>query len=172
MALAGETGDIVHQSRCLTYLTVLYRKRGELDIVRRHAAQSLEAAAAAQMVEYRGTAKANLAWIAWREGNLEQAEANGRAALELWQQLPVAHSSCSFQWTALWPLVAVAFAQDRVSEACELAQALLEPSQQHLPDPLAETVEQAVATWQEHSPQAARPHIERAIRLAQKLGYL
>ncbi|MGD9049254.1 MAG: hypothetical protein PVF77_14445, partial [Anaerolineae bacterium] len=172
LALAEKTGDVVHQSRCLTYLTVLYRKRGELDIVRRHAAKSLEAATAAQMIEYRGTAKANLAWIAWQEGNLEQAEANGRAALRLWEQLPTAHSSCSFQWAALWPLVAAALARDRLSEACELARALLEPTQQRLPGPLEEAVEIAVATSQKRGPGAARPHLGHAIDLAHELGYL
>jgi hypothetical protein len=172
LALAERTGDVVHQSRCLTYLTVLYRKRGELEIVRQHAAQSLEVATAAQMIEYRGMAKANLAWIAWQEGNLELAEANGQAALILWQQLPVAHSSCAFQWTALWPMIGAALAQERISEACASAQALLEPTQQRLPDALTEAVEQAVASWQERGSQAARPRLDQAIDLAQELGYL
>ncbi|MGD8397565.1 MAG: AAA family ATPase, partial [Anaerolineae bacterium] len=110
LALAEETGNAVQRSRCLTYLTVLYRKGGELDETTRYASRSLVAAEAAEMIEYVGTARANLAWVAWREGNLAQAETEGQAALEVWRQLPVGHSLCPFQWTAIWPLVAVAAA--------------------------------------------------------------
>jgi len=108
LALSEQTGDVVHQSRCLTYLTILYRRRGQLERARRYASQSLASATAGQMLEYIGMASANLAWVAWHEGNLAQAEEEGRAALDLWRQLPAAHSSCAFQWTALWPLVGVA----------------------------------------------------------------
>jgi tetratricopeptide (TPR) repeat protein len=172
LALAERTGDVVHQSRCLTYLTVLYRKRGQLDDARHCASLSLAAATAGQMLEYIGTAHANLAWVAWREGNLAQTESNGQAALELWQQVPAGHSSCAFQWTALWPLVGVAFAQNRMSEAIELVGALLEPTQQCLPDDLTEVVQDAVKAWRGDESKAARTYLGQALELAQKLGYL
>jgi len=172
LALAERTGDIVHQSRCLTYLTILYRKRGQLEEARHYASRSLVAATAGQMVEYIGTAQANLAWAAWREGNRSQAEANGRAALELWGQLPAGHSSCAFQWTALWPLIAVAFPQDQVDQALDHARALLEPTQQCLPDALTAAVEKAVKAWEEDEAETARSYLSQAIELAQELAYL
>jgi hypothetical protein len=70
------------------------------------------------MLEYIGTARANLAWLAWREGDVSRAEEEGRAALTTWQQLPAGFASCSLQWTALWALMAVALAQGHTAEAC------------------------------------------------------
>jgi DNA-binding SARP family transcriptional activator len=172
LALAEQTGDIVHQSRCLTYLTILFRKRDQLERARQHSIRSLAAATAGEMDEYIGMAKANRAWVAWREGNLAQAEANGQAALELWRQLPFGHSSCAFQWTAIWPLIGVALAHNRTLEAIEHARALLEPMQQHLPDNLAAVVDKAVRSWEESKTEAARSSLEQAIALAQELGYL
>jgi tetratricopeptide (TPR) repeat protein len=172
LVLAEQMGDVVHQSRCLTYLTVLYRKRSQLERARQYASRSLAAAAIAQMQEYTGMARANQAWLAWREGDLSQAEAEGRAALDLWHQLPAAHSSCAFQWTAIWPLVGVALAQDRTSEAVAHARPLLEPTQQRLPARLVAIVGQAIEAWQEGNPAAAHACLAQAIELAQELGYL
>jgi DNA-binding SARP family transcriptional activator len=172
LALAKETGDIVHQSRCLTYLTVLHRKRGRVKKTRQYATRSLAAATAGQMVEYIGMARANLAWVAWREGDLAQTEADGQAALELWQQLPAGHSSCAFQWTALWPLVSVALVRDRTSEASKLVRALLEPTQQCLPDAVTAVVEEALRAWEGDDSETARTCLDQATTLAQELGYL
>ncbi|GEM_PF-5428662 len=48
---------------------------------------------------YNATAKANAAGVAWREGNLLEANTNGQAALATWQQLPTGHASSAFRWT-------------------------------------------------------------------------
>jgi adenylate cyclase len=172
LALAERTGDIVHQSRCLTYLTIVYRKRGQLDQARQYASRGLAAAKAGQMLEYVGTAQANLAWVAWREGNLAEARANGQAALQLWQQLPAGHSSCAFQWTALWPLIGVALAQDRADEAATCAIALLGSTQQPLPGGLAAVVENAIKAREEGDVEGTCACLGQAIELAQQMGYL
>jgi tetratricopeptide (TPR) repeat protein len=172
MALAERTGDVVHQSRCLTYLTILYRKRGELEKAHRYASRGLALATAAEMIEYVGTARANLAWLAWRAGDLPEAEEHGRAALATWHQLPASHASCAFQWTALWPLIGVALAHNHTAEASEHARALLEPTQQRLPDALTAVLEQAVTAWEQGEAEAAQAWLDRALVLAQELGYL
>ena len=172
LALAEETGDIVHQSRCLTYLTIVCRQRGQLERARHYASKSLAAAEAGQMIEYVGMVRANLAWVAWREGNLSQTEAEGRAALELWGQLPAEHSSCAFQWTALWPLIAVALARNQASEASMFVRALLEPSQQRLADALSAVLQDAVTAWQGDDAEAAQAYLHQGLELAQELGYL
>jgi hypothetical protein len=170
--LAQRTGDVVHQSRCLTYLTILYRMRGNLDKTRQYASLSQAAANAAQMVEYAGMAQANQAWLAWREGDLTSAEVDGRAALELWKQLPASHSSCAFQWTALWPLIDLALAQDRATEAGEYVSALLDSTQQRPPGELEAAVGLASSAFDEDDVESAHIHLARAIELAQELGYL
>jgi DNA-binding SARP family transcriptional activator len=180
LALAERTGDVVHQSRCLTYLTILYRKRGQLENARQYVSRSLEAAKAGEMVEYVGTAHANLAWVEWREGNLGQAEAYGRTAMEFWHQLPAGHSSCSFQWTALWPLMGVALEQHQAASAAakaasgasQLARALLEPTQQRLPDALTAVLEKAIKAWEEGASDRAHASFDRGLELAQEFGYL
>ncbi|HSR32978.1 MAG TPA: AAA family ATPase [Anaerolineae bacterium] len=172
LSLAEQSGDIVHQSRCLTYLTVLYRKRRELERARKYAARSLAVATDGEMVEYVGLAKANLAWVAWREGDLSRSEANGKAALELWQELPAGHSSCAFQWAALWPLIGVALAQNQLADASTLARALLEPTQQRLPGQLTTVVKSAIQAWDEGEAQTAQAYLEQAAELAQEMRFL
>jgi tetratricopeptide (TPR) repeat protein len=163
------TGDVAVLSRVLTYLTVLYRMRGQIDRVKLFAARSLALATDRQMVEYVGMAKASLAWLAWREGRWAEAKAYGRVAVEMWQQAPL---STPFQWTARWPLLAVAMAQADISGAMDHAQAMLEPEQHCLPPALTVQLEQAAAAWQKGDNAAAGACLSQALELAQQLGFL
>jgi tetratricopeptide (TPR) repeat protein len=169
LALAERTGDVVLQSRCLTYLTIVCRKRGQVEETRHSIARSLAAATVVQMPYYIGMAKANLTWVAWREGNLSEVEANGRAALELWQQTPVVYP---FQWAALWPLIGVRLAQGQIPAAIDYACSLLAPTQQRLPDALSAVVEEAIRAWEEGEPETAHTYLNQATELAQEMGYL
>ena len=166
---AEQSSDVAVQSRVLTYLTMLYRMRGQADQVRHYAAQSLALATERQMIEYIGMAKASLTWLAWQENNWTQAEVEGKAAVALWQQAPL---STPFQWTARWPLLAVAQAQHRMTEAIDHAQAMLKPDQQRLPAALSSYLEEAVASWQRGQHAAADGCLRQALELAQQLGYL
>jgi tetratricopeptide (TPR) repeat protein len=171
LAQAEESGDVVHQSRCLTYLTILYRKRRQLEKVRHYVSQSHGVATEGQMLEYIGMARAHQAWMAWCDGDLAQAEAKGQLALELWQQLPAAHSSCAFQWTALWPLIGAAVARHHPSQAINYARALLEPTQQCLPDRLTAALENVISA-REDDEAAVGACLDQAVEVAQELGYL
>jgi class 3 adenylate cyclase/tetratricopeptide (TPR) repeat protein len=170
LTLAERNGDIVHQSRCLTYLTVLYRKWGNIEKARQYSLRSLEASRGAQLNEYIGMAKANLAWVTWRDGDLPEAKANGEAALRLWQELPVGQF-WPFKWTALLPMIGVALAQELDTEAVEYARAMLEPSQQRLPEALNLALEKAIKTLEKGELKMGT-HLNHAIELAQELGYL
>jgi tetratricopeptide (TPR) repeat protein len=171
LTLAERTGDIVHQSRCLTYLTILYRKHGQVEKARHYIFRSLAIATAAQTLEIVATAKANLAWVEWCEENLSEAEVNARAALDLWQQPPVDQAIYPFQWTAFWPLIGVALAQDLTSEAVDYARALLEPSQQRLPDALTALLKEAIKSWEGGETETAHTYLNQVIELAQELGW-
>jgi tetratricopeptide (TPR) repeat protein len=165
---AEQVGDVVIQSRCLTYLTILYRKRGQIEEVQHYISRALAVATAGNMLEYISTAKANLAWVKWHEGNLSGAQENGRIALEMWQQAPLVYP---FQWTALWPLISAALVQDQVSEAVDYARALLESSQQRLPDALTALLEEFIKTWEGGETETADTCLNQAIELAQELGW-
>ena len=167
--ISEQTGDMTLQSRNLTYLTVLSRKRGQVEATRHIASQALAIATVLQLPEYMAMAKANLAWVAWHEGNLPEAHANGLAALELWQPLRVVYM---FHWAALWPLISVELTQDQLTEAVDHARLLFDPQQSALPDTLNICIEAAIQSWDAGQLEAARTHLYQATTLAQEMGYL
>ena len=169
LALTERTGDVHNRVYALTWLTVVRRMRGQVDAVRDYAARTLEAATTAHMPEQVALAQANQAWVAWREGNLAEAEELGQAAIRSWQRSQWAYA---FQWTALWPLLVVALEKDRVPEALDHARALLDPQQQRLPGELEAALERSIQVGDEGPPEKVRPCLQQAIDLAQVLGYL
>ncbi len=166
LASAERTGDVTHQTRCLTYLAILSRKCDQQEKTQQYTSRALSLATALQMVEYTATANANLAWIAWDQKNLSDAEKYGKSALDLW---PVTYP---FQWTALWPLVAVALTRGWKSRAVGYVRTLLEPTQQRLPAVMATELEAALLKWGNKQSLECQAHLDRAIKLAQESGYL
>jgi eukaryotic-like serine/threonine-protein kinase len=151
------------------YLTIIYRKRGVIEQVQQFVVQSLEAATAANMPDYIAVARANEAWIAWREGNLQETKEKGQVALAVWQ------SSALFwplQWPALWPLMAVALTQDDMTNAVEAVHLLLDPSQQRIPALLVTRLEETVQAWDMGEPDMVRSLLQEALILAQQMQYL
>jgi class 3 adenylate cyclase/tetratricopeptide (TPR) repeat protein len=163
----GRYGDLA--TLCLTYLTLVQRKRGQSDEAQRYADQALVAATALDLPSYVGTAHANLGWVAWRRGDLVAAATQCRAALEGWAMSQMAYM---FQWTALWPLISMACAEDRLAEAITHARVLLSPLQQCLPLELNALVEAAVQAWDDQQPEVARRCLAEALALAVATGYL
>ncbi len=169
LKLAEDIGDVVLQSRCLTYLIVVYRCLGRLEHVRAFIPQSIDVAKTAQLHEYIGMAKANLAWVALQEENVAEVENNGHAALDIWRQLHPYHSS--FKWTALWPLIAIRLSEDRTSEAIECVQTMLDPNQKRLPDALAGALESTLHFWDTRDEKSVRSQLTHAMKLAQGLHH-
>jgi tetratricopeptide (TPR) repeat protein len=128
-------------------------------------------AIAAGMLDYVGAARANHAWVAWREQRLDEAEREARTALKCWSKLSAIYPY-PFQWLGLWVLLALELQRRAVAEAVEHARALLEPTQQRLPDPLAAELEAALGAWKRHQPEAAREYLEHATESARRLGFL
>ena len=168
LSLAERTGDVVLQARCLSFLTILSRRRGQVEDVRRYITPSLATATAAGVSQCIGTAHGNLAWVAWREGDLSEAEANGQAALETWKQYP----NFMFQWTALWPLTGIALARQELGRATDYVRILLDPLQQRLPEEIATALESCLAAWDQGQADIAQGHLQRAAEMARELGYL
>jgi serine/threonine protein kinase/predicted ATPase len=167
--LGKQTGDVKLQSRCLTYLTVLSRKHGKVEEARRFGSQALAIATEMQLPDYIAMAKANLAWIAWREGDLSEAQVNALAALELWRPLPIVNA---FHWMALWPLIGVALTEDWLTEAVDYARQLLDQEQQALPEALNTLIEATIRAWGSGEVEKVRTHLQQAAALAKEMGYL
>ena len=102
---AQSTRNLLLETQCLTYLTILERRRGNLERVAVLAQHSLDAAQACQRADYIGVAQANQAWLAWRQGDLETA---GRLGRPRWRPgtlavMPIPSSGwASGRW---WPSV-------------------------------------------------------------------
>lgn len=171
LELVHETGDITQESRLLTYLTLVYRKRGQIDRVREYSQRSLEVALAARMRDYVGAARANHAWVAWREQRVDEAEQEAHTALEFWTRLSPIYPY-PFQWQGLWILVAAELRRHAVKEAVEHARALLHPIQQRLPEPLTQALEAALGAWEQGERERAREYLEHAVGSARDWGFL
>jgi hypothetical protein len=167
--LAERIGHVTAQVRCLTYLTVLERKRGRVEEAAPLAVRSLDLATASHLLQYVATGRANQAWLAWRAGDLAGVEDNGRAALGLWRSF---ETPSPLHWLALWPLTAIALLHADLPAAVDHARALLDPSQQLLPDALAAQTACAVQSWDHGHPADAAGHFRQALELAQSLNYL
>jgi DNA-binding SARP family transcriptional activator len=169
LATAERTGDVLLEARCLTYLCLLNRHRQQTETVRGLTERALRVCQAAGLAEYLGAALGNLAWLAWRAGNLTEAQARGREALEQWRQIQMPYA---FKWLALWPLLGVALAQGQAAEAVEHARALLDVTQQALPEAIAAGLEAAVRSADAGDMEAARLALKGIRGPAVALGYL
>jgi tetratricopeptide (TPR) repeat protein len=129
-------GAATLRTPCLTYLTHVYRKRGDVLEARRLAELALEAARTTHMEEYVAQAYANLAWVAWREGDHGRAEELARDAWSDWDD----HLRRVWAWMPVFPLLGVALRSGRDDEAHELAEVLVDPTRQPLPGELEEAL--------------------------------
>jgi class 3 adenylate cyclase/tetratricopeptide (TPR) repeat protein len=166
---AEQCGDATLRSRSLTYLMVAGRKRGNVAAVRDAIGSVIEQARETSLPEYEAMAIANRAWVAWRSGEEEKAATDARAALDMWEGLPVRYF---YDWMALWPLLAMALASGSAGEAAEYARKMLPPPQQLLQEPVRTLVENAVHMWDTRQPLESEELLHRAVLTASDLGYL
>jgi eukaryotic-like serine/threonine-protein kinase len=169
LTMTEKTGDLALQSQCHTFLSVAKRKQRQIEEARQACAQATRLLVTTQRSEDRGVINANMAWIAWHEGNLASVEAYSLAALTDWQQTSLVYP---FHWMALWPLIAVTLAQGRILESIGHAYALLVPDQQSLPDALMDAVNQAIQAREDDQLEHAYKHLQHALAVAQEMGYL
>jgi predicted ATPase/class 3 adenylate cyclase len=160
LASAKRRGDALIEVRCLVYAVVAHRRLGDVEDARRLLA---ELAALDHVHGYEGLVRANAAWVAYREGDLEAAAMEAERALATWSAEHRAGPTI-FKWTAHFPMVGVELARGRLDAALEHCRAMLDPSQQPLPPGLRALVEGAVAAGD-------RASLARALEAAAALGY-
>ena len=169
LADAERLGRLPLRARCLTYLTMIQRWQGRGEETRRVAVESLAVAEGAQMIDYVGAARANLAWVALRGGDAAAAEAGAMEALALWRPLSYAFTQ---QWLALFPLIAISTARGDLASAIDHARALLPTTQRRLEGDLTEALQAALAAWDRDEREAAGERLQAALAVAGRLGYL
>jgi DNA-binding SARP family transcriptional activator len=164
---AEQTGNLPLQDRCLAYLSIACRLKGDEGQARAYMERGLEAALTEQNTSYVGVAKANLAWLHYRQGNLDEALREGSAALQQWR--PLAYP---IEWLARWPLLAVRFLRGQIDAAIDQARAMIDSGQQQLPDHLEALLEESIQAWDEGREEPARKRLKQAINSARENGSL
>lgn len=166
LAFAQRAGDGLLQVRCLTYLTLAARMRGQVAEVREYARRTAEAADVSGMLEYLAAARANYAWLSLRQGDLDATIAQAQEALSFWQ-----NRVFPFQWMALLPLLEAQLSKGNDLEATVCAKALLAPSQQYLPGAAADALARAVRSSIDRDEVAVRSSLRLALRELESTGY-
>jgi hypothetical protein len=166
---ARRIGDVTRYVLSLTYLTICHRKGRHLDTVETYARQCLEAAQESASAVYIGTSQANLAWTDFSRAKYPEAEERCRSALAFWQQIDAAFP---FYWLAALPLLAMRLMRRDLAEAVKMAQLLLGPEQQRLPDSLATTLNHALSAARERRDADVRAALSQAVAIARSTAYL
>jgi serine/threonine protein kinase/tetratricopeptide (TPR) repeat protein len=158
---AERAGDLAQQVRCLAYLAVAFRMQGLDDDCEALTERCRTVATSARIREYVAVARSNEAWLALRKGDAITAQRLAEEALDVWRSSAFAFP---FQWLALVPLLRVALASGDVARAASHADALLAPTQHHLPGLAADLLARgAQSAKSEIGMQAARAALEQAI---------
>lgn len=168
--LAQRAGDAAQQARCLTYLTLTARMDQSVEEARGYAKRSADLAAAANMGDYLGAARANQGWVALRDGSVDLAVDLVREAVAIWARLAPVYSY-PFQWIALLPSIQINLTRGRIDEALGAAQTLLSSTQQPLPGAILDAFRLAISLSAEGEHGRAQRAIESAMQGLQGTVY-
>jgi tetratricopeptide (TPR) repeat protein len=163
LRLAEECGEVVHQLEALFGLAMWHRWHGHVGEVRELAERSLALNSGKNLGCYTPCAQGNLAWIAYRDGELESARELASEALATIERDE--EHVMAFQWQMRWPLLGIALRSGDLDEATTQAKSMLREDQQAMPGPL----EAALADFLAASTVVAA---EPALLLAREQGYL
>jgi len=169
LGLSRRCGDRTQQARCLAYLTVVYRKAGDLQKVEKYLSETLEICEALNMQEYVAVVLANRSWLAWKSGQQQEAVKLAEDALDNWRT----HSPrYPFKWLALMQLVDIEHGRANLDVAFEHTRALLDRTNAKLSGGVEEALEEAMAWYADGEKEKAAPGMAAALGYAKKAGYL
>jgi eukaryotic-like serine/threonine-protein kinase len=163
LSWANRAGSVMLQARCLTYLMIVARRKGQVARVTTLATECEAVCLHARLAEYNGALLANRAWVALQEERRGQAWTEAEAALVAWRTVRVPYP---MQWLAIFPLLLLAVEAQRLDEAVAVARLFFEPEQQRLPEELSSALHKAIR----NAPR--RNDFGPAIDLAKRLKYL
>ena len=165
LASAKREGSPVATATALGGLATTAFRGADIETVRRLLPEAR--AAAARSRPCLADAMALEAWLAWRDGEPEEAIALAAQAVELWEPRPDFYPYC----LAFWPLVGSHLDLGHIEEAVGAARRLLDPSLARLPDDLEASVTAASDAWERGRPELAGGLLAGAVQLARHLGY-
>jgi eukaryotic-like serine/threonine-protein kinase len=162
-------GNVTYQAFVLTYQSILYRRRNQIEIARSYIQQAHAATMAHKIVPHIAVAYGNLAWLALRDGDSSAVYEHGRAAVQGWAKSSFAYP---FQWVAHLPLLAVSVQESNLDSSIESARVLTSPAQQRLPDPLDTWLLRAIQAFEQNDSNTARTCLHQVVEAAKQLHYL
>jgi len=168
---AVQMGARLLEVRSLAYLSVANRKLGELPALRAYNQRLLELAPAIGEHTYHGIGLANQGWLAWLEGDDQQAAQLCKSAVDIWA---AARGRNMFHGLADWVLLAIAVERRDQGQAELWAQDLLDPNilYQPLEAEVAERLKEALNACQEGDTPAAFQLYHQALELAKTCAEL
>jgi hypothetical protein len=166
LAAAEELGDSWLQNQCLVYLAIPYRLQGNIAQVVAYQSNLVEISRQVGNETYIGVSQASAAWLHYRAGEWQQAQAEAEAAVATW-----ATTGYPLQWLAYWLLLAIALQQNLLPDAINAARAMLDSEQQQ-PEEVDEVLEMAVTTWEANDKVTAQSYLATSVELASQRGYL
>ena len=169
LKMSQRCGDLVTEARCLTYLAVGHRRNEDVDLAKQFADQTLALASKLQMTEYVAMSKASLAWVAWKEQRPDDCERLGNEALELWHGMDDPYS---FDWMALWPLIAVALARTDTESAIKFAEGLFPDSQHPIDEEVMAAANAAIDSWKKGYSGLTERQMAEALKTAKRHHYI
>lgn len=169
LQLSQELGDITAQLEALWGLAKWHRWHGHVERVRELAERGLALNSGKNIACYTPSAQGNLAWVAYRAGELERARelaSEALAAIERDEE-----HAFAYQWLMRWPLIGVGLASGELDETMIHARALLQPNQQAMPADLEETMRRFLDE-ETAGDRSVRQTREEMLVLAEASGYL
>lgn len=167
LKIAEHIGDAERQVLCFTYLTVTFRRRGDVAATREWAKRSQEAASAARMPLYVGHGHANLAWAAWATGEFADVHRHADAAVASWGEVPN-----PTKLLAYLPMATLALHENRLARAIELLRALVPPPEMQLPPELVAAIGAAIEAWDASNVEDTRRRLSEVVEAARRSRWL
>jgi tetratricopeptide (TPR) repeat protein len=162
-------GDIDTQFINVNYMALIGRKRGDIDLAREWALQTLSLVDKAKNPFYKVHALGSLAWVHFHEGNEEQAQAYLQEALRLNETVV-----SPIEFMALGPALAMEVRDKNWEPAMRHVKMLLHASQQRMPEEVQSTLEQAVSCWEAGDAESTETSLVSALEMMRQkeLGYV
>jgi tetratricopeptide (TPR) repeat protein len=161
-----QMGNASVLNQIVIYLLVTLRIQDRVEDVRARLEESLTLAYQQGSPHYIGAAEGHAAWVAYRDGDLNDAREHCATALGHWQQ-----TVYPFQWIACMPALALALHDGDLTGACDAARRMTASNQEQLPAELEEALQAACAAGQQNAV-ACEDALRTALTLARSAGYL
>jgi DNA-binding SARP family transcriptional activator len=165
---ANQIGFRLFEVRSLAYLAIISRKLRDVELLSQQAHILVEMASSIDEHNYHGVGLACLGWLAWKEGDISQAEEFCLSAENEWGKHATVYA---MKWLGHWILLAIAVSRREILEAYRWANELLE-SLQPIAEPMVSLLQDGLSAYQAKEEQAAFQFFSQALKASQTAGDL